>query len=46
MTDCDTPSYLHGVGTTKVFKRCVNSKEKINLLQGFGTPSTINEKNV
>ena len=39
-------SYLHGVGKIKVLKKCVNSKEKMNLLQDVGVSSTINEKNV
>ena len=30
----------------KVFKKCVNSKEKMNLLQDIGLPSTINKKAV
>ena len=30
----------------KVFKKCVNSKEKMNLLQDIGVPSTINKKAV
>ena len=43
---CDTMSYLHGVGKIKVFKKCVNSKENINLLLDIGVLSTINEKTV
>ena len=31
LTGCDSSSYLHGVGKIKVFKKCVNSKEKMNL---------------
>ena len=46
MTGCDTTSYLHGVGKIKVFKKYVNSKEKMNLLQDIGVPSTITEKTV
>ena len=44
VTGCDTTSYLHGKGKIKVFENCVNSKEKMNLLQDIGVPSTINEK--
>ena len=46
MIGCDTKSYLQGVGKVKVFKKCVNSEEKMNLLQDIGVPSTINEKTV
>ena len=42
----DTTSYLHGFGKIKVFKKCVNSKEKMNILQDFDVLSTINEKTV
>ena len=45
-TGCDTRSYLYGVGKIKVFKKCANSKEKLNLLQDVVVPSTINEKTV
>ena len=41
-----TTSYLHDVGKIKAFKKCVNSKEKMNVLEDIGLPSTINEKTV
>ena len=41
LTGCNTTSYLHGMGKIKVYKKCVNSKEKMNLLQDIGVPSTI-----
>ena len=44
LTGCDSSSYLHGVGKNKVFEKCVNSKEKMNLSQDVGVPSSINEK--
>ena len=46
MTGCYTTSYLQDVRKIKVFKRCVNSKEKMYLLEGIVVPSTINEKTV
>ena len=46
ITCWDTTSYLNSVGKIKVFKRCVKSKEKLNLLQDFVVPLTINEKTV
>ena len=46
VTGCDTTSYLHSVEKIKVFKKSMNSKEKMNLLQDTGVPSTIDEKTV
>ena len=40
VTCWDTTSYLNSVGKIKVFKRCVKSKEKLNLLQDFVVPLT------
>ena len=37
---------LNGVIKIKVFKKCVNSKEKMNLLKDIGVPLTINGKTV
>ena len=34
------------MGKIKVFEKCENSKEKMNLLQDIGVPSSINEKTV
>ena len=42
VTGCDTMSYLLGVRKIEVFKKCVNSKEKMNLLQDIDVSSTIN----
>ena len=36
VTSCNATSSLYGVGKIKVFKKCVNSKEKMNLLQDIG----------
>ena len=49
VTGCDTTSHLLGVRKVKVFKSfksCVNSKEKMNLLQHIGVPLTINKETV
>ena len=46
VTGCDTTPYLHSVEKIKVFKKSMNSKEKMNLLQDTGVPSTIDEKTV
>ena len=42
VTSCDAMSYLQGVRKIEVFKKCVNSKEKMNLLQDIDVSSTIN----
>ena len=46
VTCWDTMPYLYCVGKIKVFKKCVKSKEKLNLLQDFVLPLTINKKTV
>ena len=46
VTGCDTSSYLHGVGEIKVFKRCVSSKEKMNLLQDINVKLLVKFQNL
>ena len=43
VTGCDTTSLLHGAGKIKVLKKCLNTKEKLRLLNTIGVSCKVSD---